>query len=59
MQKYAAYMPTLVLLLTVIANAATPAVTAFWTNHASAAAVIAPLAIIVAHWLPSPTTYPK
>jgi hypothetical protein len=40
-----------------LANAATPAIAAFWMNHASAAAILAPLAVIVAHWLPSP--YPS
>ena len=54
MKKYAAYLPTVVLLLTTLANTATPAITAFWTNHATAAAILAPLAVIVAHWLPSP-----
>ena len=54
LKKYAAYQPTVVLLLTALANAATPAVAAFWTNHATAAAIFAPLAVIVAHWLPSP-----
>ena len=54
MNKYAVYLPTVVLLLTALANAATPAVTAFWAVHATAAAVVAPLAVIVAHWLPSP-----
>jgi hypothetical protein len=54
LQKYAAYLPTAVLLLTTLANAATPAIAAFWMNHATAAAVLAPLAVIVAHWLPSP-----
>ena len=54
MKKYSAYLPTIVLLLTTLANAATPAVAAFWANHATAAAILAPLAIIVAHWLPSP-----
>jgi len=53
-KKYAAYLPTVVLLLTALANTATPAIAAFWTNHATAAAVLAPLAVIVAHWLPSP-----
>jgi len=52
--KYAAYLPTIVLLLTSLANAATPAIATFWMNHATAAAIFAPLAIIVAHWLPSP-----
>jgi integral membrane sensor domain MASE1 len=42
------------LLLTTLANAATPAIAAFWMNHATAAAIFAPLAVIVAHWLPSP-----
>lgn len=54
MKKYAAYLPTAVLLLTTLASAATPAVAAFWMNHATAAAIIAPLAVVVAHWLPSP-----
>ncbi len=54
MKKYASYLPTVVLLLTTIANAATPAIAAFWMNHAATAAVLAPLAVIVAHWLPSP-----
>ena len=54
MKKYVPYLPTVVLLLTTLANAATPAITVFWTNHAAAAAIIAPLAVIVAHWLPSP-----
>lgn len=54
MQKYAAYLPTVVLLLTTLANAATPAIAAFWMNHATAAAILAPLVVIVAHWLPSP-----
>ncbi len=56
MKKYAAYLPTVVLLLTAIANAATPAIAAFWMNHAGAAAIFAPLAVVVAHWLPSPYT---
>ena len=54
MKKYAAYLPTVVLLLTAIANAATPAIAAFWMNHAGVAAIFAPLAVVVAHWLPSP-----
>ena len=54
MKKYASYLPTVVLLLTTLANAATPAIAAFWMNHATAAAILAPLAVIVAHWLPSP-----
>ncbi len=54
MNKYAVYLPTVVLLLTALANAVTPAITAFWAVHAAAAAVVAPLAVIVAHWLPSP-----
>ena len=54
MNKYSVYLPTAVLLLTSLANTATPAVAAFWMNHATAAAVLAPLAVIVAHWLPSP-----
>jgi len=54
LNKYAAYLPTVVLLLTTFANAATPAIAAFWMNHATAAAILAPVAVIVAHWLPSP-----
>ena len=54
LKKYAAYLPTVVLLLTAIANAATPAIAAFWMSHASVAAIVAPLAVVVAHWLPSP-----
>lgn len=54
LKKYAAYLPTVVLLLSTIANAATPAIATFWMNHASAAAIFAPLAVIVAHWLPAP-----
>jgi len=54
LKKCAAYLPTIVLLLTTLANAATPAIAAFWMNHATAAAILAPLAVIVAHWLPSP-----
>ena len=54
MTKYAAYLPTAVLLLTTVANAATPAIATFWMNHAAAAVILAPLAVIVAHWLPSP-----
>jgi hypothetical protein len=54
LKKYAAYLPTIVLLFTAIANTATPAIAAFWASHASAAAIAAPLAVIVAHWLPSP-----
>jgi hypothetical protein len=54
LKKYAAYLPTVVLLLTAIANTATPAIATFWANHAAAAATFAPLAVIVAHWLPSP-----
>jgi hypothetical protein len=54
LKKYAVYLPTIVLLLTTLANAATPAIAAFWMNHAAAAAICAPLAVIVAHWLPSP-----
>jgi hypothetical protein len=56
LKKYAAYLPTVVLLFTSIANAATPAIASFWMNHAGAAAIFAPLAVIVAHWLPSPYT---
>lgn len=55
MTKYAAYLPTVVLLLTSLANAATPAIAAFWMSHATVAAICAPLAVIVAHWLPSPS----
>jgi len=54
LKQYAAYLPTVVLLLTTLANAATPAIAAFWMHHATAAAILAPLAVIVAHWLPSP-----
>ena len=54
MKKYAAYLPTVVLLLTAIANTATPTIATFWASHASVAAIFAPLAVIVAHWLPSP-----
>lgn len=54
MKKYAVYLPTIMLLLTALANATTPAIAAFWMNHASAAAIVAPLAAIVAHWLPAP-----
>jgi hypothetical protein len=43
-----------VLVLSVVANAATPAIAAFWASHATVAAIVAPLAVIVAHWLPSP-----
>ena len=53
-KKYAPYLPTAMLLLTTLANVATPAIAAFWANHATAAAIVAPLAVIVAHWLPSP-----
>ena len=54
MKKLAVYLPTIVLLFTTLANAATPAIAAFWAGHAAAAAIVAPLAVIVAHWLPSP-----
>ncbi|MGB6384803.1 MAG: hypothetical protein WBD25_08705 [Terriglobales bacterium] len=54
MTKYTAYLPSVVLLLTAIANAATPAISAFWETHALAASIVAPLAVVVAHWLPSP-----
>jgi hypothetical protein len=54
LKKYAVYLPTVVLLLTTLASTATPAIAAFWMNHAAAAAIFAPLAVIVAHWLPSP-----
>jgi len=54
-KKYAVYLPTVVLLLTTLANTATPAIATFWASHATAAAIIAPLAVIVAHWLPSPS----
>lgn len=56
MNKFAVYLPTVVLLLTTLANAATPAIAAFWAGHATTAAIAAPLAVIVAHWLPSPYT---
>jgi integral membrane sensor domain MASE1 len=54
LKKYAVYLPTVVLLLTTLGNAVTPAIAAFWMNHATAAAILAPLAIVIAHWLPSP-----
>jgi hypothetical protein len=54
LKKYASYLPTAMLLLTALANAATPAIAAFWMNHSTAAAIFAPVAVIVAHWLPSP-----
>lgn len=54
MTKYTAYLPSVVLLLTAIANAATPAISAFWVTHALAASIVAPLAVVLAHWLPSP-----
>jgi len=54
LKKYAIYLPTIMLLLTALANATTPAIAAFWISHASAAAIVAPLAAIVAHWLPAP-----
>jgi hypothetical protein len=53
-KKYAVYLPTLFLLLSTLTSAATPAITAFWANHAAAAAIIAPMVVLVAHWLPSP-----
>jgi len=56
LKKYAAYLPTFILLLTTLANAATPAIADFWSKHATAAAIVAPLAVIIAHWLPSPNT---
>jgi hypothetical protein len=55
-KKYASYLPSVVLLLTALANTVTPTIAAFWTSHAGAAAIVAPLAVIVAHWLPSPYT---
>lgn len=58
MKKYAPYLPTILLLLTTIANAATPAIAAFWMNHATIAVIVSPLAIVVAHWLPSPYAGP-
>jgi hypothetical protein len=54
MKKLSNYLPTLVLLLTALGNAVTPAIAVFWATHGTAAAIIAPLAVIVAHWLPSP-----
>jgi hypothetical protein len=54
LKKYSAYLSTIVLLLTTLANGATPAIAAFWAAHATAAAIVAPLAVIVAHWLLSP-----
>ncbi len=59
MKKYAPYLPTVILLLTTIANAATPAVASFWMNHATIAVVISPLAVVIAHWLPSPYSAPN
>jgi len=56
MKKYAAYLPTVMLLLAALANTATPTIAAFWANHATAAAIVTPLAVIVAHWLPSPVS---
>jgi len=56
LKKYAPYLPTVALLLTTLANAATPAIVAFWASHATVAAIVAPLAVIVAHWLPSPAS---
>ncbi len=44
LKKYAVYLPTVVLLLTTMANAATPAIATFWMNHATAAEIFAPLA---------------
>jgi hypothetical protein len=54
LKQYVVYLPTVVLLLTTLASTATPAIATFWMNHATAAAIFAPLAVIVAHWLPSP-----
>jgi hypothetical protein len=54
LKKYGSYLPTVILLLTTLANLATPAIAAFWASHATVAAIVAPLAVIVAHWLPSP-----
>jgi collagenase-like PrtC family protease len=54
LKKYTSYLPTVVLLLTTLASAANPAVAAFWASHGTAAAIVAPLAVVVAHWLPSP-----
>jgi hypothetical protein len=58
-KKYAPYLPTVVLLLTTLANAATPAIAAFWMNHATIAVIVSPLAVAVAHWLPSPYAAPS
>ena len=55
MSKYAKYLPTVGALLLVLANAASPAVASFWAAHSAAAAFLAPLAVVVAHWLPSPS----
>jgi hypothetical protein len=55
-KKFATYVPTIILLLTAVGNAAAPSITAFWITHAAAAAIVAPFAVIVAHWLPSPYT---
>jgi hypothetical protein len=53
-KKYVIYLPTLVLVLTVLGDAATPAIAVFWATHSTAASIVAPLAVMVAHWLPSP-----
>jgi hypothetical protein len=57
LKKYSAYYPTLILLLSAAASAATPAIAEFWASHSAMAAVVAPLAIVVAHWLPSPAAH--
>jgi hypothetical protein len=54
LKKYTVYLPTFFLLLSTLTSAATPALAAFWANHAAAAAIIAPMVVLVAHWLPSP-----
>jgi len=59
LQKYSVYLPTIILILTALGNAATPAIAAFWMHHADVAAVVAPLAVLVAHWLPSPNAEAK
>jgi hypothetical protein len=58
LNKYTPYLPTVILVITAIANAATPTIAAFWMNHATIAVIVSPLAVVVAHWLPSPYTTP-
>jgi hypothetical protein len=54
LKKYAIYLPTAFLLLSTLTSAVTPVITTFWATHASAAAVVAPIVVLIAHWLPSP-----